>query len=159
MRFSRPLPVPLAIAIALLGAACGDDDTDTTAASDDDGSGGRTIDVRMADNDFDPAGIEVEQGETVTFVFENTGAVAHDAFVGDAEAQAEHEAEMNDSEGDMDVNGEMGDHGATDDDAVTLEAGATGELTYTFDEAGQLEVGCHQPGHYDAGMKIRVTVT
>jgi uncharacterized cupredoxin-like copper-binding protein len=36
--------------------------------------------------------------------------------------------------------------------------GDTGELTYTFDEAGPLEVGCHEPGHYDAGMKIAVNV-
>jgi uncharacterized cupredoxin-like copper-binding protein len=158
VRFSRPLLVPAVILIALLGAACGDDDTDTTAANDAGGSGERTVEVRMADNDFDPASIEVERGETVTFMFENTGAVDHDALIGDAEAQAEHEAEMNSTAGD-DMGGEMGDHSASGDDALTVAPGETGELTYTFDQSGQLEIGCHEPGHYDAGMRILVSVT
>lgn len=51
-----------------------------------------------------------------------------------------------------------GEHGAGDDDAVTVEPGDEAELTCTFDEAGRVEVGCHQPGHYKAGMKIDVTV-
>ena len=36
---------------------------------------------------------------------------------------------------------------------------SSGELTHTFDDAGTIEIGCHQPGHYDAGMTITVEVT
>jgi uncharacterized cupredoxin-like copper-binding protein len=54
-----------------------------------------------------------------------------------------------------------GGHGSGDDDqnALTLDPGKQGELIYTFDGTGPLEIGCHQPGHYAAGMKIAVTVT
>jgi uncharacterized cupredoxin-like copper-binding protein len=158
------LLVPTIAVIALLAAACGDDDTDTTAATEPSGSGERTVEVRMADIDFDPASIEVAQGDTVTFSFQNTGAVDHDAFIGDAAAQAEHETEMNpdsDMGGEMagEMAGEMGNHSDSDDDAITVAPGATGELTYTFDRPGRIEIGCHEPGHYDAGMKIQVDVT
>ena len=53
---------------------------------------------------------------------------------------------------------EHGAHGDESEDSITLEPGDTGELTRTFDEAGTLEIGCHQPGHHDAGMKIGVEV-
>jgi uncharacterized cupredoxin-like copper-binding protein len=31
-------------------------------------------------------------------------------------------------------------------------------LTTRFDRAGTFEIGCHEPGHDTAGMKITVTV-
>lgn len=138
----------LPAAAALVLGACGGDDSSDTAASDD-----RVVEVRMVDIAFEPETISVEAGETVTFEFVNDGEVAHDAYVGDAEAQDEHEAEMRDAEGD-----EHGGHGGGDDDAITVEPGESGELTHTFAEAGTVEIGCHQPGHYDAGMKIEVEV-
>jgi uncharacterized cupredoxin-like copper-binding protein len=46
--------------------------------------------------------------------------------------------------------------GATD--GITVDPGKTGELTHTFDRTGTVEIGCHQPGHYAAGMKLAVTV-
>jgi uncharacterized cupredoxin-like copper-binding protein len=52
----------------------------------------------------------------------------------------------------------MGDMGG-DDPAVTVEPGKTEELTTRFDDAGTYEIGCHEPGHYAAGMKITITVT
>jgi uncharacterized cupredoxin-like copper-binding protein len=44
-------------------------------------------------------------------------------------------------------------------DALTVQPGKTRELEHTFDEAGEVLIGCHQPGHYDAGMKVTVTVS
>ena len=41
----------------------------------------------------------------------------------------------------------------------SFEPGKSGDLTYRFDEAGTYEIGCHEPGHYAAGMKITVNVT
>jgi uncharacterized cupredoxin-like copper-binding protein len=101
----------------------------------------------MRDNMFDPAEVEVARGETVRFVFTNEGSVPHDAVIGDQEAQREHAEEM--------AEGEMHHTGG---DALTLEPGESGELTYTFEEAGSVEIGCHQPGHYEAGMKVELTV-
>ena len=89
------------------------------------------------------------------FVFTNTGTVPHDAFIGDAAAQADHEQQMRDADDDSGMN-----HGGGNDDdgAITVEPGETGELTHTFDETGTLEIGCHEPGHYDDGMKMTVAV-
>ena len=138
----------LLAALSLAAAACGGDDDDTSA-----GAGGgdeRTIEITMDDIEFDPASIEVTTGETIRFVFENKGEVDHDAFIGDAEAQADHEDEMSEMEG--------MDHGGGDE-GITVEPGETGELTYTFEESASVEIGCHQPGHYEAGMKVDVTVS
>ena len=46
--------------------------------------------------------------------------------------------------------------GADADDAVTVEPGDTAELTHTFDDTGTIEIGCHQEGHYAAGMTVEV---
>lgn len=43
-------------------------------------------------------------------------------------------------------------------DAVTGAPGKTGELTHTFKTGQAVLVGCHQPGHYTAGMKLAVDV-
>lgn len=40
----------------------------------------------------------------------------------------------------------------------TIPAGETVELTWTFGDEGIVLIGCHQPGHYDAGMTGRITV-
>ena len=135
--------------ITLVAAGCGDDDdTGDSAGSGSDDA--RTVEIDMVDIAFEPGQLEVEEGETIRFVFTNRGELVHDAFIGDREAQDDHEADMSDAH----------EHGHDDEvaDAVTVEPGDTGELTYTFDDSGTLEIGCHQPGHYDAGMKVTVDV-
>lgn len=131
----------------LLAAACGDAGSPGSAGET---TPDRTVEVVMRDIVFEPAVVEVQAGETVRFVFRNEGELTHDAFVGDATAQAEHEQHMDDA------GGGHGDHGT--DAAVTVEPGRTAELVHTFGQAGTLEIGCHQPGHYDAGMKLAVEV-
>lgn len=45
--------------------------------------------------------------------------------------------------------------------ADELTPGATKSFEYTFTEpapAGSLEFACHTPGHYEAGMKLPITV-
>jgi uncharacterized cupredoxin-like copper-binding protein len=146
----------LAAASALLAvglAACGDASDSEGATTD----GARTVEVDMVDTAFEPDRLEVNEGDTVRFVFANRGDVAHDAFIGDADAQADHESEMR---ADQDDVGHGGGHGdADEEEAVTVEPGDSEELTHTFDEAGTTEIGCHQEGHYEAGMTITVEVT
>ena len=36
--------------------------------------------------------------------------------------------------------------------AVTVAAGETRVLTWRFEDAGEVLYGCHEPGHYEAGM-------
>ena len=138
----------LGAAATLLLTGCG---VDPSSSADRD-EGVRTVEVDMLDIAFRPGDLEVQRGETVRFVFTNRGKVTHDAFIGDKAAQDGHEREMR--------NGEGGGHDAhgDDDDAITVHSGDRGELTYTFDDPGTVEIGCHQPGHYSAGMKVLIGV-
>lgn len=103
----------------------------------------RQIDVKMSDHAFSPDKIDVTVGETVTFVFTNVGAQIHDAFVGDKAAQEQHEKEMREH---------TGGHDHAHAGGVTVNPGEKGTLQYSFDKPGSLEIGCHQEGHYQAGM-------
>jgi uncharacterized cupredoxin-like copper-binding protein len=149
------------VVVAGLGlAACGDDDDTSTAASSGPsaGAGPRTVEIEMVDIAFKPGSVAVERGETVRFVFSNSGAATHDAVIGDQAAQDAHEEEMRAAGQADDGMGDMG-HASTDEGgAITVEPGETGELTHTFSAGDQLLIGCHEPGHYDAGMKVSVDV-
>jgi uncharacterized cupredoxin-like copper-binding protein len=112
----------------------------------------QTVDVTMRDIAYDPPAVTVKAGETVQFVFHNQGQIRHDAFLGDEAAQAEHEKEMR-KEG----SGGMDDRHSAD--AITVDPGKTGSLTHTFKAGDALVIGCHELGHYTAGMKLAVTVT
>jgi uncharacterized cupredoxin-like copper-binding protein len=144
-----------------------DDHADDAAAHADDhdvsfsfGKPGDTADaVRVIEIDanddftFGPEEISVSAGETITFVVTNTGVIPHDFTLGDAATQDAHAEEM----AEMMASGEMDDH--DDPNAVVLQAGESKELTWTFTEAGDIYFGCHQPGHYAAGMVGTLGVT
>ena len=112
----------------------------------------RTVDIVMRDIAYDPAAVTIEAGETVRFVFRNDGMIRHDAFIGDEAAQQEHEKEMREA-----GSGESDRHHG--DDAITVEPGQTGSLTHTFKAGEALLIGCHEVGHYAAGMKVILTVS
>ena len=152
-RFTRGLLVVVA-GSSLVLAACANDgnDADISQAAGTP-SDPRTIEITMRDIEYDPKAVTVAQGETVRFVFTNEGQLPHEATVGDLAEQEEHEAEM----------AEMGDMAMSEDHddetpKVSVEPGATGEIVTTFDEAGETIIGCHESGHWDAGMRIDVTV-
>jgi len=174
MRSIRAIPTTLAVALAaaLVLSACGGSD-DTTSAPDDsmsmnedtgDMNGGdhesftfgepadeadadRTVEVEALDTlAYEPSSIDVEAGETITFVVTNSGAAVHEFVIGDADLQEEHEAEMQEMTG---SGMQMGD----EPNALVLAAGETKRITWHFTQAGALEFACHQPGHYAGGMK------
>lgn len=113
----------------------------------------RTIKVDANDDlSFDPPSIEVQAGETVTFVVTNTGQAVHEFTLGDEAVQDEHEEEMAEmmEEGEM----TMGD----EPNAVSVDPGETAELTWHFTSGGEILYGCHQPGHYAGGMVGTITI-
>ncbi len=150
----RLLAPTLLAAILVVAAACGDDDTENTSSAARD-----TIDVAMVDNAYEPTEIEVPVGEEITFVFDNGGAALHEAYIGDEEAQEEHAMAMAEGsgEGEMDGMDHGGGHEGDDAEVIEVEPGDDGRLSYTFDEPGEYLIGCHQPGHYEDGMKLQVT--
>src|SRR5688572_22189936 len=133
---------------AVIAGGCGGGDSGTGSA-DDGREPSRTIDVTMRGIHYEPTSVEVKTGESVKFVFHNEGEIVDDAFIGDEAAQAAHEKEMRESEG---------GHNGEDGDALTVDPGKTASLTYTFDKPAALVIGCHQAGHYSAGMKIAIAV-
>lgn len=134
------------VAAAVLLGGCGGGGHGSHSSSAD-----RVVNVTMRDIAFDPAAVEVKAGETVRFVFHNEGQIRHDAFIGDEAAQAEHEKEMREAGS----NGKDG-HGGH---GITVEPGEIGSLTHTFEAGDVLIIGCHEVGHYAAGMKVAVTVS
>lgn len=144
MKLNKLVAAFAAVTAGIFVAACGEAGS---SAEDAD----RIVEVSMKDNAFDPNSLSVESGETVTFRFTNNGAVAHDAYIGDAQEQEEHGESMD--------SGDMEGHNMGDGDSLLLEPGKSGELTHTFEDAGEILIGCHQPGHYEAGMKSTVTVS
>src|SRR5438270_3238558 len=150
-------------AAAVVIGGCGGGGTHHTAMTGMTGSGpapaaaplsappaGRTVDVEMRDIAYSPSDIAVHPGETVTFVFHNMGQAVHEAFLGDESAQTDHEKQM--ESGGM---GGMQSHG----DEVTVQPSKTGSLTHTFQPGQTLFIGCHEPGHYAAGMRVALTVS
>jgi uncharacterized cupredoxin-like copper-binding protein len=132
--------VVLVVTLAGILAACGGPGSET-----------RTIAVRMFDDmRYDPAEFDFFAGDTVRFEVTNSGRVRHEFFIGDLTEHAVHAAEMRE-EGHSD---EAHDNPA----AVRVEPGETGALEYTFPDAGQLLAGCHEPGHYEAGMVAPIIV-
>ena len=135
---------------ALLFAACGGHDHGggSATATTDGNAPTATFEIDMTDIAYAPKTLSVPAGR-VTFVFHNRGEVVHDAFLGDDAAQKDHEAEM----------AEGGDaHHHEDPAAVTVEPGGTGRITHVFAPDDRLLIGCHQPGHYAAGMRITINV-
>ena len=110
----------------------------------------RTIHITASDQlKFDPAATQIKVGETVRFEIENTGKTDHEFVLGSPEYQAAHEQEM--QAGHMEMAGET--------NAVDVPAGMTKSLTWQFTEAGATQFGCHEPGHFAAGMFGDITVT
>lgn len=157
----------LTLASALVLVACGGGESESVGDTADEP---RTVEVSMTDMAYAPASLDVEVGETIRFVFRNDGAVRHEAVVGDQQQQEAHHAEMAEMTGshdDMDMGtGDMGtgdmesmDHAGMDElHGVVVEPGQTAELVHTFDTAGTLMIGCHEPGHWEAGMKMTIDV-
>jgi len=52
-----------------------------------------------------------------------------------------------------------GQQGMQMSNMVEVAPGETGELVHTCDKDGEVLIGCHQPGHYVAGMKATVSVS
>ena len=110
----------------------------------------RTVTVTLSDDmRFTPANWQATSGETVRIQLVNTGKVRHEFILGtEAELQAHAEEMKQPSAG----------HKHHAGNAVSVAAGATGELVWTFTDAGVLHIACFEAGHYEAGMRGTISV-
>lgn len=161
MRVPRALTaVAAAAVVAVASAACGS--SGGTTADQASASPAQEMTIAMADNAYAPSSISAKAGEPVTFKFVNSGRVTHEAFFGSEAEQEDHAAEMKSANGghsmhmNMNQNMSMGPAGS---EIVTVPPGEQAVVTKTFDQAGTVIIGCHQPGHWESGMKATVNVT
>jgi uncharacterized cupredoxin-like copper-binding protein len=98
----------------------------------------RMVVMRMDDKlEFVPAEISVTPGETILFVLPNVGSsLTHEFQVGPADRVAQDQAD-----------------GQIVVEVDKIEPLHVDYMTYTFGSVGPYAFACHEPGHYEAGMK------
>ncbi len=110
----------------------------------------RSMTVTLSDDmRFTPANWQATSGETVRIQLVNAGKVRHEFVIG-TEAELKAHAE--------DMKKPKADHHHHGANAVSVPPGATGELVWTFTDAGVVHIACFEPGHYDAGMRGTISV-
>jgi uncharacterized cupredoxin-like copper-binding protein len=85
---------------------------------------------------FMPDSVTVSKGETIRFVLTNVGQVTHEFQVGPADMVAADNVD-----------------GVLNVEKDELVAGHTFAVDYTFSGDGPYAYACHEPGHFEAGMK------
>lgn len=110
----------------------------------------RTIRVDMSDTmRFAPDAIQVRRGETVSFEIANAGRVLHEMVIG-TEAELKAHAEMMKKFPGMEHEEPYMAH---------VDPGKSGRIVWQFTKPGEYRFACLIPGHFEAGMVGRITVT
>lgn len=129
------------VALFLGLAACSSAQTDTNQPV--------TVKVTADDFSFQSSLTTFKVGVPYHFEVTNNGTVEHEFMLVKPIAAGNMEME------------EMDDMALAHIEEDDLQPGNTQSFDYTFTEpapAGQLEFACHLPGHYEAGMKLPITV-
>lgn len=110
----------------------------------------RTITVTMTDQmRFTPAALQIRAGETVKLVVRNAGKGQHELVIGTKAELDAHAALMLKFPG-MEHSEPYMAH---------VNPGKTSQLVWTFNRVGEFEFACLLPGHYQAGMVGKITVS
>lgn len=109
----------------------------------------RVIKMTMGDDmRFTPDVLHLKQGETVKLSVSNGGKILHEIVLGSKDSLEGH-AEM------------MRKHPGMAHSApymLHVTSGATGEIVWRFNRAGQFDFACLLPGHFEAGMRGKIIV-
>ena len=151
-RSKRVLAVLVAGGLGLLGCG-GGGGTEDIGQPGDKANAKRVLEVQMTDEPrFIPAFLNVTPSETVTIRVTNKGTRIHEFVLGNEDDQDERETLMKDM-------GSAPMNMADKPNAVTIDPGATEEITWAFPKDGTVLFGCHQPGDYGKGMKGEIQVS
>ena len=143
--------VVIGVALAASGAIAHSDERPekTYGKPGDRVKASRTVEIAMSDEmRFTPASITARKGETIRFVVNNSGKLKHEMVLGSIRELKAHAALMLKSP-------EM-EH--ADPNQISVDPGKTGELIWQFTNAGTFDFACLQPGHFEAGMRGKITV-
>ena len=133
----------------LLGAGC----SAVTLTASSTGSGSvRVVTIELVDFRFVPAEVDVRVGESVKFIVVNHSDLPHELFIGTTEDQEQHHALHAAAPPEMQ---DRLDEGAT---GIYVPGRGTGQLVYRVERPGDLVIGCHLIGHFEAGMVGMITV-
>lgn len=113
----------------------------------------RTVNIVMTEKDdgamvFEPAVLKVKKGETIRLKFMNKGEGDHEFVMDQHDAVMEHKAVME----------KFPEMEHADPNSIRLVPGASGEIIWTFANAGDFTFACLIPGHYESGMKGDINV-
>lgn len=101
----------------------------------------------MDDMRYSESTLSFDQGDTVKFVFTNTGSKPHEFVLADKKTQAKVEKARPDPQSEQ-----------SPPYSVLLAPGETKTLVWKFDRFGIFEIACHLPGAYKAGMMTYISV-
>ena len=129
----------------------------------------RTIAVKMYDNYYEPAQINIKKNETIKFIVLNVGELVHEFNIATKEMHIKHQPEMMmmveneiilSDKVDKEKMKQMAKKNPTlahsHSNSVLLSPGEKGELVWKFNNKAKLEAACNVPGHYDVGMIVKI---
>lgn len=107
----------------------------------------RQIEVSLFETDdgdmlIEPGELDFAAGETVLFTITNNGDYDHEFVMDTFENNVKHKELME----------QFPEMEHADPNALRLQPGETGTLTWTFANGGDFEFACLIPGHYESGM-------
>jgi uncharacterized cupredoxin-like copper-binding protein len=112
----------------------------------------RMVTVSMKETDdgmvFEPSALTFKAGEAIKIMISNAGELEHEFVMNTPEEIIEHKTMME----------RFPEMEHDDPNSVRLDAGASGEIVWTFTNAGSFEFACLIPGHYEAGMHGTILV-
>ena len=130
----------------------------------------RTITIKMHDNYYEPAEINVKKDETIKFIVLNVGELVHEFNIATKEMHIKHQPEMMmlveneillSDKVDKDKMKQMAKNnpsmGHSHSNSVLLSPGEKGELVWKFNNKAKIEAACNVPGHYEVGMIAKIS--
>ena len=146
-QFRRTAILVGAVGVLLSACSSGAPDSSTTPPA-------RTVELTMTEQmTFEPARIEVRGGESIRFVVRNMSNQAHEVYIGNERQQQMHATEHSAL---APAEQTTSDHIGF---GVHVAPFGNGALAVKFDGPYELLIGCHYPGHYQAGMRAVIEVT
>ena len=132
----------------------------------------RTITIKMHDNYFEPAQINIKKNETIKFIVLNVGELVHEFNIATKEMHIKHQPEMMmmveneillsdtvDKENLKHIAKKNPSMSHAHSNSVLLSPGEKGELVWKFSNKAKVEAACNVPGHYEVGMIAKINET
>ena len=129
----------------------------------------RTITIKMYDNYYEPAQIQIKKDETIKFIVFNAGELVHEFNIATKEMHIKHQPEMMmmveneillsnriDKEKMKQMAKKNPSMSHSHSNSVLLSPGEKGELVWKFNNKVKLEAACNVPGHYEVGMIAKI---